>query len=285
MVLSLRHEKNGNCKDVVSHYETVFDAITTESKTFAQMPGVESFGITGESLDLIWESTISIEQGGFSLCLEMSDSLLYAMQQTNFMNPQYFNENYPQVCMSFDDAKKADAIKEKLKLDANSIDMNSIQWLISTNNQNFISHHLEFDGFCGDVLHYYESAFGVKATKVIRYEDSPEWNLVTGLGAKKIYSAVILFSDGSKHYALMLRDTLSSAVTNSNTYNPKALLFYKGYNPLLTLRKCEHGSLLRSFEILSVGAKLNKKPEIDEDGIYHGSLIDKYGICWEMYSA
>ena len=290
MILSMRREYNGNCRAVLDHYKAVFNDAVVNFNTFAEMPGVESFGITGEGLSLIWKSTIAVKFGEFNLCFEMSDSILYAMQQSSFMDSvqidgfTFLTSSYPQICVSFEDEQKEANFRQKAKLNSNNIDANNIQWLIEKNKQPSASLYFEFDGFCQDVIKYYETAFDTKAVNVIRYDESPDAGSVTGLGSNKVYSAHIFFDDGANKYAIKLCDTLNSAQKNLNTYNPKDLLFYKSYNPILCLSNCEHDSLLKSFESLSIGAKLNKKPELNEEGAYHASLIDRYGICWEIYS-
>ena len=41
--------------------------------------------------------------------------------------------------------------------------------------------------------------------------------------------------------------------------------------------------LKQAFERLCVGAVLNRRISPNEDGILYGSMIDRYGIVWELY--
>lgn len=99
-----------------------------------------------------------------------------------------------------------------------------------------------------------------------------------------IYSAIIEFKDGDNMYALKLNDSLCSAVSGVSSYDKNALLFYKGqYNPMLILKGTEEKELRGAFEKLINGGKVNRQLSPRDGGTVYGSLIDKYGICWNIY--
>lgn len=63
-------------------------------------------------------------------------------------------------------------------------------------------------------------------------------------------------------------------------------LFYQGhYNPVFIVRDSDTAYLSSAFQRLTEGAKLNRPLMPDDKGVLCGSLIDKYGICWNFYSA
>ncbi|MDE7299899.1 MAG: hypothetical protein K2N94_13935, partial [Lachnospiraceae bacterium] len=145
---------------------------------------------------------------------------------------------------------------------------------------------LTFDGFCSDVIAFYERVFQIKAAEIVKYSDSPCRDNIPAAGANKIYSAVIPFRHGNDTCILKLRDSVESAMDGINRYDPNALLFYQGqYNPVFTLRDGDTAYLSEAFQRLTEGAKLNRPMTPDNTGALYGSLIDKYGICWNLYAA
>lgn len=262
MILLMQLEYNGCCKDVIDYFNAI--NATTQQKTYKEMPQADIFGVS--NTNLIWQSQVIINHGEFSLGFEMSDSMLYAMQNANEEKGGLKTYVFPQVFIS--------SIDGKLNFEENDSNLHGIQFINDESNHELICHYFEFDGYCTDVLQYYQQAFNIKATSIEKYENS-----------EKIKSALLIFKNGKNKYAIKLSDTPSSAQTNTNSYDPNALLFYKNStNPILVLRKCGDEILQNIFNSLSVGAKINKHPTLNENGIYHGSLIDRYGICWELYS-
>lgn len=291
MHLSFNLEYFGECNNVINFYSAIFDNASTSFKTFKEMPMADVFGITGQGLDMVWRSMLSINYENSRLCFEMSDSMLVAMQKVMGFSKLLYN---PIICIAHNDENYMRGLFEKLydnqcsfeKLqNGNLADLHGIQWRYQKSNDCGIFYCLSFDGFCGDVIAYYENAFNIKATEVIRYADSPYASKVPITGADKIYNAIIQFQHGKQTYALKLSDSIEAAIKGSYGYDPSALLFYQGkYNPIFTVRDRDTAYLSDSFNRMMVGAKLNRPMMPTDDGAMHGSMIDKYGICWNFYS-
>ena len=284
MILALNLEFKGNCRDIIQHYNNIFPGSRAEILTYDEMPMADVYGITKENLSMVWKSTLTIDSGKYSLCLEMSDSLLAAMN-----NYQSTSNTAPLLLIEHKSIEDVRALFDKLYQGKHGFnestvnyDEHGIIWNYRQNENPGIFYCFDFDGYCCDVINYYENAFNIKAKNIIRYCTSPYAGEVSGSGADKIYSAVLEFRHGDRYYAMELSDTLDSAKHNLNKYDPKALLFYKNGNPVLCLKDSDRAYLTESFTKLSAGAKLNKPISPGEDGGLHGSLIDRYGICWEF---
>lgn len=291
MRLSFNMEYFGECREVIKFYMSVFADATAEIQTYREMPTASAFEISEKGFDMVWKSSLIIPFGKSSLLLELSDSLLIAMDKKLSFNRQIYN---PVICLTHSDEKVVRALFEKLygtehsfeELKSGDIaDRYGIRWAYEEGEDRGIYYCLTFDGFCSEAVAYYEVAFDINATDVVSYEDSPCADKVSGAGGDKIYSAILPFQQGERVYALRLRDSLESAVNNINSYDPKALLFYhKLYNPIFTFKDSDTAYLTESFDRLSIGAKLNKGMEVNGVSDVNGSLIDRYGICWNFYS-
>lgn len=292
MRLSINLEYFGDCKDVLNFYRSVFHNASVIVKPFKEMDMAEALGITDGGLDMVWQSELCIPYGDGVLCVEMADSLMVAMGRELGFSRLYFN---PVIHVSCDDENYARCLFQKLygdmeKLeslqDGNFADLHGIRWQYRKSSGRGIAHCLTFDGFCSDVIAFYEKVFRIKAAEVVKYGDSLCGDKIPAEGADKIYSATLPFVQGDQIYALRLRDSYESAVEGINTYDPKALLFYQGqYNPVFTLRDADTSFLSEAFTRLTDGAKLNRPLASGDDGALFGSLIDKYGICWNFRSA
>lgn len=290
MRLSFNLEYFGDCRDAVSFYGGVFDKSLVALKTYKEMDMAEMLGITGPRLDMIWQSQIDIPCADSVLCLEMSDSLMAAMQKEVGLKQLLYN---PVICISHNDENYVRSVFNKLYDERNSFenlqkgdvtDAHGIRWQYQKSDNCGIFYCLTFDGFCSDVIAFYESVFQIKATEVIKYCDCPQCDKIPLVGADKIYSAVLPLGHGNNTYALKLSDSYDSAMVGRNSYDPNALLFYQGlYNPLFTVRDNDVEYLSQAFERLKCGAKLNRPLTPEDNGTVYGSLIDKYGICWNFY--
>lgn len=292
MRLSFNLEYDGTCNSALNFYMSVFDNAQVNIKSYKEMDMAEVLGINGQRLDMIWQSALCINYAGNVLCLEMSDSLMVAMQKELSFNGLYYN---PVICVSHDDENYirslfgkiygVEACFESLQ-NGNVPDKYGIRWQYQKSSRQGIFYCLSFDGFCSDVVAFYENTFKIKATEVIKYSDSPYSDKLTDAhGADKIYSAILEFSHDNCTYSLKLSDTPESAMDGVNRYDANALLFYRGqYNPVLTLKYNDGVYLSEAFKRLMSGAKLNRPMMPTNDGIAYGSLIDKYGICWNLYS-
>ncbi len=243
MRLSFYLEYFGDCKDVLHFYRSVFDNASVTVKTFKEMDMAGALGITNGGLDMVWQSELCIPSAGGVLCMEMADSLMVAMEKNVGFSHLYFN---PVVCIFHDDENYVRSLFQKIYGGMGSLeslqngsyaDIYGIRWQYRKSRNRGIAHCLTFDGFCGDVIAFYEKVFQIKAEQIIKYTDSPWKDKIPASGADKIYSAILQFVHGDQTYVLELRDSYESALEGINAYDPNALLFYQGrYNPVFTLR-------------------------------------------------
>lgn len=286
MHLSVGMEYGGQCKEVLDFYASVFPDASVKIKTYADMPGTGVFGISGTGLELVWKSYVSIPYGAYTLCMDMADSFLTAMnQQLDYTLPFY----KPVICISGEEAQAKQLFRKLYGAERSFEEVRSgeypdkygIRWSYEYGTETGICYCLEFDGFCADVIAYYENAFGMTATEIVRYGEAPCVDKVEG--KDKIYNALLEFTEDGRKYAIRLKDSMNAAVHDLYEYDPKQLLFYQMlYNPILNFRDKDNTYLHDSFQRLSVGAKLNKPFAVSEDADVYGSLIDKYGICWNF---
>lgn len=288
MLLSVGMEYGGQCKEVLDFYASVFPDASVMVRNYKEMPNAGVFGMTGIGLELVWKSFVSISYGKYDLCIDMADSFLAAMNhQLDYAIPFY----KPVICV-LGEEEQAKQLFRKLYGDERSFeelrlgeypDKYGSRWSYEYGTEAGICYCLEFDGFCADVIAYYEKAFDITATEVVRYGESLYADKVRG--KDKIYNALLEFTDGGRKYAMKLRDSMKSAVDNLYEYDPTQLLFYQMlYNPILNFSDKDNAYLQNSFQKLSVGAKLNKPFAISDNADVCGSLIDKYGICWNFYN-
>lgn len=292
MRLLFNLEYFGECNNVINFYSSVFNNTSISVKTFKEMPMADVFGITGQRLDMVWQSMLCINYENSLLCMEMSDSLLVAMQKEMDQKWLYYN---PVICILHNDEDYIRDLYKRIYGSQSSFeslqngdisDVHGIRWQYQKSNSCGIYYCLSFNGFCSDVIAYYENAFNIKAAKVIKYINSPYSNKIPAAGADKIYSAIIQFNHGNHTYLLKLCDSIESAMDGIYGYDPNALLFYQGrYNPVFTLKDNDTTYLFDSFKRLMIGAKLNRPMMPADDGSIYGSMIDKYGICWNFHSA
>lgn len=292
MRLSFQLEYFGDCDKVVSFYASVFRNASLKVKNFREMDMADALGITGAGLAMVWQSELCIPCGDTVLCMEMSDSLLAAMQKPLDFSQPFYN---PVISISPDDESRMRSLYQKLYEGGESFetlrngtvtDSHGIRWQYGSENSCGIFYCLTFDGFCSDVIAFYEKVFQIKAAEVIKYRDAPGGDTIPAAGADKIYSALLQFCHGGHTYALKVGDSHASAMDGGNSYDPNALLFYQGlYNPLFIVRDSDTAYLSGAFQRLTEGAKLNRPLMPDSKGVLYGSLIDKYGICWNFYSA
>lgn len=291
MRLSFNLEHFGDCGRALDFYGSAFGNASVKKKTYREMDLAKALGISDLGLDMIWQSELDILCGNSTLCMEMSDSLLTAMQKDTASGHFVY---HPVICIQHEDEDYARGLFGKIYGNSagleslqggNVVDSHGIQWRYRKDGNQGIAYCLEFDGFCRDVVSFYERVFGLEAAHVVKYGDSPYGDSVSGPGADMIYNACLQFEHHGHMYVLQLSDSYESARKGVNGYNPDALLFYQGlYNPIFTLRDIEGDSLSGIFERLMSGGKINRPLAAGDQGTRYGSLIDKYGICWNLYS-
>lgn len=250
------------------------------------MPAASAFGLGDTGMSMVMSALLTITIGAYSVSFEMSDSLIAAMSGTSSHVVPFYK---PVVCIRHSDDNFLRDLAHKLYgcdpdpdriLRGDQYDQNGIRWIFEHADETGIFTCLTFDGFCADVLSFYENAFGLTARSVTRYADSPYAPQLTG-GSSKICSAFLEFADGDCLTAIRLNDSLASARQNSSSYSPDDLLFYQGlYNPVITYIGRDASSVQSTFERLSSGAKLNKPFTASTVSEVNGSLIDRYGVCW-----
>lgn len=290
MRLSMKMEYLGNCKTVIDFYSAVFKGIEIDYKTYKEMPLSSVLGINGEALEMVWEGKIQISIGNTILDLRVADSVLVAMKNNIGLDKPLYN---PVVYIYHNDEDYVHNVLKNLYGDKHNdvfneknADSYGICWRYAKNDKCAICYCLTFDGFCKEVIDFYENAFDVKVKNVVKYgETSNLLDKISLEGKEMIYSAIFCINREDKEYIIMLRDSLEAAVSGINSYDKNALLFYQGkYNPLFEIRDTNEARLFEIFDKIKEGCKLNRVLSYNEQGILYGSLIDKYGICWSFYS-
>ena len=302
MILSTTVEYLGDCHNALNFYAKIFKNSAVKFNTFHDMPMAEMLGILNDKLDYIYKSQLDIPFGSTCIRLELADSMFAAMNKeawntTNLFNPLFCIKSQNDKLKSlagqldvllysrFDRPLITDVDLKSVYITKTSFYPKSkygLSFSFETGPADGIFYLYEVDGYCRQVMDYYEQSFGIKAENVVTYADSPFADKINGDGKEYIFEAVLKFWHGDICYGLMINDSPESVIYNINTYNPKDLLFYRGHNPILNLRCDDNLFLSQSFGRLSQGAKLNKPLAKDEDGT-HGSLIDRFGICWNFY--
>lgn len=284
MRVSFGMEYYGNCGSALRFYESVFDRATVEKKLYRETDMAHM--ISGPGLDMIGQSELNIRCADHVLCMEMTDSLLTAMDNDDTTGHFIY---HPLICFQHEDEGEARRLLGKLcehpaspecPQDGCAADAYGMQWRYRKGHHG-IYYCLEFDGFCGDVIAYYESVFGIQAKDVIKY--GGHGTEISGPGTDMIEHAVMEFRHRDQIHALCLRDSVESAKRGTSGYDPKALLFYQGlYNPIFHLRDGEESAMAEIFDRLMEGGKINR-PLSKDNRSGCGSLIDRYGICWNLY--
>ena len=272
MRLAFVLEYYGDCRAAIDFFAKTFDKAEVTYKTFREMPSAELLGISGEALDLVWQGSVRIPYGDMILNLNVSDSVLTAMQNNVGTSSPFFR---PTICICGD--SQAAKIEEG--------ERHYINWEYSEKGCDGIYYRLSFDGFCRDVIAFYEKVFRLKAEHIIRYGETDLRDKVSDAGKEMISSATLLFPENCGGCGIMLQDSYDSAVSGVNSYNKDALLFYhRIYNPVFEIREVNQETLRTMFHTISDGAKLNRPLGTDDKGVLYGSLIDRYGICWNFYA-
>lgn len=272
MRLAFVLEYYGDCRAAIDFFVKTFDKAEVTYKTFKEMPSAEMLGISGDALDLVWQGSVRIPYGGTVLNLNVSDSILTAMQNNVGTSSPFFRPTIC-VCGSGQAAKKEEG------------ERHYINWEYSDNGYGGIYYSMSFDGFCRDVIAFYEKVFHIKAEHIVKYGETDLHDKVSDAGKEMIFSANLIFPENCGGCGLMLQDSYHSALSGVNSYNKDALLFYHEiYNPIFEIREVNQKTLRTMFHTICDGAKLNRPLGTDDKGVLYGSLIDRYGICWNFYA-
>lgn len=291
MYLSLALEYRGNCRKAIDFYVSVFKDAAARYETYREMPLAETLGISGDALDMIWKSRLEICIGNYVVSLNLADSLMYAMQNDSRNGINFYR---PIICICHSDKGYVWRLFKKLygegvnmadMVEAEIPDPYGICWQYQITEKPGIHHCLSFDGFGGDVISFYERVFQKKAADVVLYADLPYGDRISDGGRAMVAHATLCFPVGDHICSVMIKDTPESVAAGVNSYDKKALLFYRGkYNPLFEIRIENETLSAEIFDRLQEGAKLNRPLSPETDNVLFGSLIDKYGICWNLYT-
>ncbi|MDR0306015.1 MAG: VOC family protein [Chitinispirillales bacterium] len=129
-----------------------------------------------------------------------------------------------------------------------------------------VSTFLMFNGDCEEAIRFYEKAFGVKATNVMRYSEAPpsaDFKAPAGTENYIMYSQLKLGGT-----PIMLGDTTPDWKTS----------FGSGMSITITLDSPEKVKTL--FNALKEGGKITMEPQETFWSKLFGSLEDRFGVSW-----
>ncbi len=123
-----------------------------------------------------------------------------------------------------------------------------------------LSFNLDFFCECNSVISSYLNVFKGSFANIKKYDKMPmaETLNINGLGSDMVWRSTLDIVFDNKHLHLEMSDNILFAMEMEVTFN-KLL-----YNPLILI------------------TQLNKSFSHNEEGVLSGSLIDKYGICWNF---
>lgn len=287
MLLSFELIYYGDCKDMIRFYLSNFENYSAEIHTFEEMPLAEALGINGPELDMVWRAVLTIHFGNYAVRLKLSDSLLIARKGDVTCKEQAYQ---PLICIEHPDEQYVCNLLEKLYCGEYCFediqkgiysDKYGIRWIYKKSDCCKIYHCLEFKGNCSEVTAYIANAYQVPVTERVKYTDSPYADMEYMAAKDKIYSAMMEFQDGNFLYAVKFSDSLESAIYNYNGYGANDKLWYQ---IIIVVEESDEKYLEESFERLSEGATLNRPISLNEEGRLYGSMIDRFGIVWELLS-
>lgn len=276
----------GDCKDMIQFYLSMFEYADAEIRLYSEMPCAESLGIRECGLAMVWKAALTIRYGNHVVRFKLSDSMLIARQENVTSKEQAY---HPLICIEHPDEQRLQELLEKIYCGAHCFediqkgiysDPYGIRWIYKKSENCRIYHCLEFKGNCSEVMGYIGDAYRMPVTEVVRYGDSLYKDRDDIAAKDKIYSALMEFRDGGCYYAVKFSDSVESAIHNYNGYGKDDKLWFQ---IIIVVQESDERRLRESFERLSVGAILNRPVSPNEEGILYGSMIDRYGIVWELF--
>lgn len=286
MVLSFELIYFGDCRDMMEFYMGVFENAVAEIHTYEEMPMAEILGIKEPELGMVWRAALTIRYGDYAVRFKLSDSLVVARRGDVTCKEQAY---HPLICIEHTDEQYAHDLLEKLYCGGYCFediqrgiysDKYGIRWIYKKSDRCRIYHCLEFKGNCSEVAAYVGNAYQVHMTEMVKYADSPYADMESMAAKDKIYSALMEFRGENCIYAVKFSDSLESAVCNYNGYGADDKLWYQ---IIIVVEESDEKYLAESFERLSEGATLNRPISLNEEGRLYGSMIDRYGIVWELF--
>lgn len=286
MLVSLELVYYGDCRDMISFYLSNFENATAEIQTYNEMPLADILGINGPEINIVWRAGLTIQYGNYALRFKLSDSLLIARRgEVNCKEQAY----HPLICIEHPDEQYMHDLLANLYCGEYCFediqkgiysDKYGIRWIYKNSDCCRIYHCLEFKGNCDEVTAYIGNAYQTRITEMVTYANSPYANSNSVIAKDKIYGALIEFRDNNFIYALKFSDSLESAMYNFEGYGSDDKLWYQ---IIIVINGSDETYLKESFERLSEGATLNRPISLNEEGILYGSMIDRYGIVWELF--
>lgn len=128
-----------------------------------------------------------------------------------------------------------------------------------------INAYLIFDGNCREALDFYGASFGVEPHEVSTFGDAGVPNVdeankaLIMHGRVKVADTEVMFSD-----------------------NLPGAEFTVGNNVTLAIITSDEAYIRKSFEALSVGAKVDMPLQETPWSKCYGNLVDRYGINWQF---
>lgn len=288
MILSLELMYYGDCRDMIGFYLNHFENASAEIQTYNEMPLAGVLGIKEPELDMVWRAGLTIQYGNYAVRFKLSDSLLIARRGEVTCKEQTY---HPLICIEHPDEQYARDLLEKLYCGEYCFediqkgiysDKYGIRWIYKKNDCCRIYHCLEFKGNCSEVAAYIGNAYQTPVTEPVTYANSPYADMDNIIAKDKLYGALIEFQDKDRIYAVRFSDSLESAIYNYNGYGSNDKLWYQ---IIIVVDECNETYLRESFERLSEGATLNRPISLNEEERLYGSMIDRYGIVWELFGA
>lgn len=127
--------------------------------------------------------------------------------------------------------------------------------------------YLTFDGNCEEALHFYQDILGGNLTVVTRY-NNPAMN------APEHYKDKILHArlEVNEFFAIYASDTWPGKPTRKNSGDVSFSIIYKD-----TIEEAQ-----KVYDKLAEGGKASMPFAKQFWGDYHGNLVDRYGIHWNI---
>lgn len=286
MLLSLELIYYGDCREMIQFYLNIFENADAEIRLYEEMPFAEALGIEEYGRAMVWRASLTIQNGNYAVRFKLSDSILTARQENVTSKEQAY---HPLICIEHPDEQQIHGLLEKIYCGAYSFediqkgiysDKYGIRWIFKKSERLRIYHCLEFKGNCSEIMRYIGNAYRVPIIEVVEYKDSPYKDMDSLAAKDKIYCALMEFQNKNYYYAVKFSDSVDSAVHNYSGYGKEDKLWFQ---IIIVVQESDETHLKQAFERLSVGAVLNRRISPNEDGILYGSMIDRYGIVWELY--
>ncbi|MTI49945.1 MAG: hypothetical protein FH761_19105 [Firmicutes bacterium] len=143
-----------------------------------------------------------------------------------------------------------------------------------------ISSRITFFGNCREAIEFYKEVFEIENVNVETFEDSKEMsNMQLSEDEKRlIFRSELKIKDKESYFSIIMADS-------------PVLAFNKGYignknnvdNITFEVSCITREQIKEIYEKLSAEGKINISLQTKNSYKLFGSLIDKYGVCWNLY--